>query len=118
MLELIALAGLIIGGLAVACVVGVVFVVFKVVFWAVFLPFRLLFKLMWLPVGLVMGALSLAAGVTLLPILLFVGLIVAVLGAIAALVALAGSGDSIRSAWLDDLGDRAGRDRSELTTVN
>ncbi len=34
MLELIALAGLLIAGLAVACVVGVVFLVFKVVFWA------------------------------------------------------------------------------------
>ena len=56
MLELIALAGLFIAGLAVAAVFGVVFlVVSQVVFWAVFLPFRLLFKLMWMPVGLVDG---------------------------------------------------------------
>jgi len=58
-----ALAGLLLAGLAVACVLGLAFFVVKVVFWAIFLPFRLLFKLMWVPIGLVMGALSLAAGV-------------------------------------------------------
>ncbi len=83
-----ALAGLLLAGLAVACVLGLAFFVVKVVFWAIFLPFRLLFKLMWVPVGLVMGALSLAAGATLLPILLVVGLVVGVLGALAALIAL------------------------------
>ena len=56
MLELIALAGLLIAGLAVASVIGVVFLLFKIVFWAIFLPFRLLFKLIWLPVGLVVAA--------------------------------------------------------------
>ena len=66
MLELIALAGLLIAGLAVASVIGVVFLVFKVVFWAVFLPFRLLLKLLWLPIGLAMGAVSLAAGAAIL----------------------------------------------------
>lgn len=40
------------------------------------------------PIGLVGGALSLAAGAALLPILLTVGLAVAVIGAVAALLAL------------------------------
>jgi hypothetical protein len=88
MLELIALAGLLIAGLAVAAVIGVVLLLLKVVFWAVFLPFRLLFKLMWVPVGLVMGVLSLAAVAAILPILLTVGLVVAAIGAVAALLAL------------------------------
>lgn len=88
MLELIALAGLFIAGLAVMSVVGVVFLVLKLVFWAVFLPFRLLFKLLWIPVGLVAGAFSLVAGAAILPILLTVGLAVAAIGAIAALLAL------------------------------
>ena len=88
MLELIALAGLVIAGLAVFAVVGVVFFVLKLLFWTIFLPFRLLMKLLWLPVGLAMGALGLAAGAAVLPILLVVGLAVAVLGAIAAILAL------------------------------
>ena len=41
-----------------------------------------------MPIGLVTGALGLVAGATLLPVLLVVGLAVAVLGAIAALIAL------------------------------
>lgn len=92
MLELIALAGLFIAGLAVLSVVGVAFLVLKVVFWAVFFPIRLLFKLLWIPFGIIGGllggAFTLAAGAALLPILLVVGLIVAVLGAIAAVLAL------------------------------
>ena len=40
--------------------VGVVFLVIKVLFWTIFLPFRLLFKLLWIPVGLAMGAVGLA----------------------------------------------------------
>jgi hypothetical protein len=88
MLELIALAGLLIAGLAVFSVVGVVFFVFKIALWAVFLPFRLLFKLLWIPVGLIGGLFSLAAGAAVLPILLVVGLVVAVVGAIAAFLAL------------------------------
>ena len=88
MLELIALAGLLMAGLAVASVIGVVFLLFKIVFWAIFLPFRLLFKLLWLPIGLVGGALSLVAGAALVPILLTVGIVVAVFAALAALLAL------------------------------
>ena len=88
MLELIALAGLFIAGLAVMAVVGVIFLVFKIVLFAVFLPFRLLFKLMWVPFGLIGGAFSLLAGVAILPILLIIGVAVAVIGAIAALLAL------------------------------
>ena len=53
-----------------------------------FLPFRLLFKLLWIPFGLIGGAFSLLAGVAILPILLMVGVAVAVIGAIAALLAL------------------------------
>jgi len=88
MIELIALAGLFIAGFAVLSVVGVVFLVFKVLMWTVFLPFRLLFKLLWIPVGLIGGMFSLAAGAAILPILLVVGLVVAVVGAIAALLAV------------------------------
>jgi hypothetical protein len=88
MLELIALAGLLIAGVAVASVIGVVFLLLKIVFWAVFLPFRLLFKLLWLPLGLVGGALSLVAGAALVPILLTVGVVIAAFAAIAALLAL------------------------------
>ena len=88
MLELIAFAGLLIAGFAVMAVIGVMFLVFKIVFWAVFLPFRILFKLMWLPIGLVGGLFSVAAGVTILPILLTVGLGIAALAAVAAIVAL------------------------------
>ena len=88
MLGLIALFGRFIAGFAVLAVVGVVFMVLRIAFWAIFLPFRLLFKLMWLPIGLIGGAFSLAAGAALIPILLVVGLIVAVVSAIAALIAL------------------------------
>lgn len=87
-MELIAFAGLLIAGFAVMAVVGILFLVFKIVLWAVFMPFRLLFKLLWLPVGLIGGAFSLAAGAAILPILLLVGVVVAVVGAIAALLAL------------------------------
>ena len=88
MLELIALAGLFIGGFAVLAVVGVVFLVFKIVLFLVFLPFRLLFKLLWIPFGLIGGAFSLVAGAAIVPVLLTVGVAVAVIGAIAALLAL------------------------------
>jgi hypothetical protein len=88
MLELIALAALVTGGLAVLAVVGVAFLIFKIVLFAVFLPFRLLFKLLWIPVGLVSGAFSLVAGAAILPVLLTVGVAVAAIGAIAALLAL------------------------------
>ena len=88
MLELIALAGLLIAGFAVFAVVGLVFLVLKLVFWVVFFPIRLLLKLLWIPFGLVMGALGLAAGAAILPILLVVGGAVAVIGLVAALLAL------------------------------
>ena len=88
MLELIALAGLLIAGLAVVSVVGVVFLGFKILLFVLFLPFRLLFKLMWVPFGLIGGAFSLLAGAAILPILLLIGVVVAVVGAIAALLAL------------------------------
>lgn len=69
-------------------VMSLVFLVLKIVFWAVFLPFRILFKLMWIPIGLIGGLFSLAAGAALIPILLTVGLAVAVVAAIAAVLAL------------------------------
>ena len=88
MLELIALAALVIGGLAVLAVVGVVFLVFKIVVFAVFLPFRLLFKLLWIPIGLVGGTFSLVAGAAILPVLFMVGIAVAVIAAIGAVLAV------------------------------
>jgi hypothetical protein len=88
MLELVALAGLLIAGFAVFAVFGMVFIVLKIALWAVFFPIRLLFKLLWIPFGLIGGLFSFAAGITLLPILLTVGFVVAVVAAIAALLAL------------------------------
>ena len=95
MLELIALAGLFVAGLAVAAVMGVVFLICKIVIWAVFLPFRLLFlpfrllaKLLWMPFGLATGVVGLAAGAVAIPVVLTVGIALAVLAAIAAVVAL------------------------------
>ena len=88
MLEFMALAALVIGGLAVVAAVGVVFLIFKIVLFAVFLPFRLLFKLMWIPAGLIGGAFSLVAGAAILPVLLTIGVAVAVIAVIAAVLAL------------------------------
>ena len=85
---MIAFAGILAAGLAVAFVFGLIFFVLKLVFWAVFLPFRLLFKLLWIPFGLVTGAVGLAAGAALLPILLVVGGVVAVIGLFAAIIAV------------------------------
>jgi hypothetical protein len=86
MIELIALAGLLIAGLAVFSLVGVVFFVFKIVLWAVFLPFRLLFKLLWIPIGLIGGLFSLVAGAAILPILLVVGLVVGLLALVVPMI--------------------------------
>lgn len=86
MIELIALAGLCIAGLAVFSLVGVVFFVFKIVLWAVFLPFRLLFKLLWIPIGLIGGLFSLVAGAAILPILLVVGLVVGLLALVVPMI--------------------------------
>jgi hypothetical protein len=86
MIELIALAGLLIAGLAVFSLVGVVFFVFKIVLWAVFLPFLLLFKLLWIPIGLIGGLFSLVAGAAILPILLVVGLVVGLLALVVPMI--------------------------------
>jgi hypothetical protein len=88
MIEMIAFAGILAAGLAVAFVFGLIFMVLKLVFWTVFLPFRILFKLLWIPFGLVTGAIGLAAGAALLPILLVVGGVVALVGLVAAIISL------------------------------
>ena len=88
MLEFIAFAGLLIAGFAFMAVMGFVFLIFKIALWAILFPIRLLFKLLWLPVGLAIGSVGVAAGATVLPVLLIVGVAVAVIGAIAALLAL------------------------------
>jgi hypothetical protein len=88
MLGLIAFAGLLIAGFAFMAVMGMVFLVLKIVLWTVFLPLRLLFKLMWLPVALIGGLFSVAAGAAILPIVLTIGLAVAAFAVIAAAVAL------------------------------
>jgi len=88
MIELIALAGLLVAGVACAMVIGFVFFVFKVLLWTVFLPFRLLFKLLWIPVGLVTGAVGLAASAAVLPILLMVGGMIALIALVASIVAV------------------------------
>ena len=82
------MAGLLIAGFAVFAVFAMVLLVLKIVFWAVFFPIRLVLRLLWIPLGLIGGLFSFAAGITLLPILLTVGFVVAVVAAIAALLAL------------------------------
>jgi hypothetical protein len=72
-------------GMSIAAVLGFVFFLLKLVFWAVFFPIRLLFKLLWIPVGLAFGALGMLIG---LPIILVVGGGVLVFGLIAAVLAL------------------------------
>lgn len=88
MIELLALAGLVVAGLAVAAVIGLVFFVLKVVFWVVLFPFRILFKILMIPVWLTLGAIGLAAGAALLPLLLVVVAGVVVVGLIAAALAV------------------------------
>ena len=88
MLGLVALAGLLIAGFAVFAVFAMVLIVLKIAFWALFFPVRLLFKLLWIPVGLIGGLFSFAAGITLLPVLLTVGVVVALVAAVGALLAL------------------------------
>jgi len=75
-------------GLSIAAVVGFVFFLLRLVFWAVFFPFKLLLKLLWIPIGLTLGAVGLAAGAIALPILFLVAGGVVVVGLLAALVAL------------------------------
>src|SRR5262245_50778696 len=92
MFGLLALVGLMIAGFAVVAVLGTVFLVlriaFKVLFWALFFPFRLLFKLLMIPVWMTLGAVGMLAGVTVLPIVLLVVAGIAVVGVIAAALAL------------------------------
>lgn len=87
MIELLVFGGLIAAALAVAAVIGFVFVLLKFLFWIVLLPFRLLLKLVMIPVWLTIGAVGLALGFLALPLLLAVVAIVAVLGVIAAVLA-------------------------------
>lgn len=107
MVTMFVLALLAMGALAVAAVVGFVFMLLRAVLWLVFLPIRLLFfplkllffpirllmSLVWIPIGLTFGALGLAAGAVLVPILLvgvagfvIVSLIAAVLSVMLPLV--------------------------------
>lgn len=88
MLELFVLATLAVVGLSVAVIIGFVFFLMKMVFWAVFFPFRLLFKLMWVPFGLAFGTIGMALGLAALPILLLVVGGVLVFGLIAAIIGL------------------------------
>jgi hypothetical protein len=88
MVALIALAGLLMAGVAAAAVFGLILLVFKVVFWAVLLPFRILMKVLMIPVYLTLGAVGLAAGAVALPIVLTVVAGIAVLGILAAVLAL------------------------------
>lgn len=92
MIFLFALAGLLMGGLAVAAIMGVVAFALKVVLWAVFLPIRILFKVVFkvlmIPVWLALGAVGLAASAAALPILLVVVAAVAVIGIVGAVLAL------------------------------
>lgn len=88
MIELIALTGLLVVGVALAALMGLVVFVVKIVFWAVLLPLRILFKLIMFPVWLAVGAVGLAAGTALLPLLLLAAVVVVVVGAVATLLAL------------------------------
>jgi hypothetical protein len=88
MLTFLTLAGLLMAGAALMAVLGVVWLVFKVVLWAVLLPFRILFKILMIPVWLTIGAIGLAAGAALLPLLLVAVGGVVLIGVLAALLAL------------------------------
>jgi hypothetical protein len=73
---------------AVAAALGVVWLVFRIVWWTVLLPLRVLFKILMIPVWLTIGAIGLAAGAALLPVVLLVAGGVVLVGALAALLAL------------------------------
>ncbi len=88
MIELLVFSGLILGGLALAAVLGFVFLILKIVIWAVVLPFKLLFKLLMVPVWLTLGALGLAAGAVAVPALFVVVAAVVAVSLLGALLAL------------------------------
>jgi hypothetical protein len=88
MFGLLALIGLMIAGFAVAAVIGTMFLVLKIVLWVVLFPFRLLFKILMIPIWMTLGAIGMLAGVALIPIVLMVVLGIAILGVIAAVLAL------------------------------
>jgi len=96
MLGLIALAGLLMGGFAVAAILGVVMFALKIVFWTIFLPFRILskiffkviFRALMFPIWLTVGALGMAASAVAMPVMLVVLAGVAIIGVLAALFAL------------------------------
>ncbi len=83
-----ALAGLLVAGLAVASLIGLAFFIVKIVLWTVLLPLRILLKVLMIPVWFTLGAVGLAAGAVALPIVLLVVAAVVVVGAIATILAL------------------------------
>lgn len=89
MIELLVFGALATGALTVAAIVGVVFLLLKLVFWAVLLPLRLLWKLITIPIWFTVGALGLALGAVAVPVVLMALLAVGVVGIIAAFLAVA-----------------------------
>ena len=88
MIEFLVLGGLVAVALLVAAVLGVVVLALKLAVWAVLLPFRLLWKLITIPIWLTLGALGLVAGAVALPVVLFGVVAVAVVGVLAAVLAI------------------------------
>jgi hypothetical protein len=97
-MELVVLAMLAVG-VAVAAVIGflflllklafwVIFFPLKLVFWVVFLPVRLLFKLISLPFGLAFGTLGMGLGLIALPVILLIVGGVLLVGLIVAIIAV------------------------------
>lgn len=88
MIEFLVLGALVAVALLVAAVLGVVVLALKLAVWAVLLPFRLLWKLITIPIWLTLGALGLVAGAVALPVVLFGVVAVAVVGVLAAVLAI------------------------------
>jgi hypothetical protein len=88
MFGFLALVGLLMAGFAFAAVIGTIFLLLKLVWWAVVFPFRLLFKLLMIPVWLTLGAVGMLAGVAIVPVLMVVAAGVLVVGLVAAVLAV------------------------------
>jgi hypothetical protein len=97
-MELVVLAVLAVG-VAVAAVIGFLFLLLKLVFWVVFfplklvfslvfLPIRLLFKLTTLPFGLAFGTVGVGLGLIALPLIILVVGGVLLVGLVVAIVAV------------------------------
>jgi hypothetical protein len=87
-ITVLALVTLVLMGLMVAAVVSVGAIIVRVAFFAISLPFKILFGLLTFPFWIGKSVLRFAFGLVFVPLLLVVGILVAIVAAIAALVAI------------------------------